>query len=48
MVANLSDGVIVGSAIVNQIAQNAEASDLAEIISKFTKPLIDATHQKSV
>lgn len=48
MVANLSDGVIVGSAIVNQIADHGEASDLAEIISKFTKPLIDATHQKSV
>jgi tryptophan synthase alpha chain len=48
MVANLSDGVIVGSAIVNQIAQNTEASDLAEIVSEFAKPLIDATHNKSV
>ncbi len=47
MVASVSDGVIVGSAIVNQIAANAEAPDLAEIISKFTKPLIDASHQKS-
>ncbi|MFT6794445.1 MAG: tryptophan synthase alpha chain [Rubritalea sp.] len=48
MVANLSDGVIVGSAIVNQIAENAAASNLAEIISNFAKPLIDATHKKSV
>jgi tryptophan synthase alpha subunit len=48
MVANLSDGVIVGSAIVNQIAENAAASNLVEIISNFAKPLIDSTHKKSV
>lgn len=48
MVANLSDGVIVGSAIVNQIAKNAAAPNLVEIIKDFTKPLIDATHNKSV
>lgn len=48
MVANLSDGVIVGSAIVNQVAQNASAENLAEIIGNFAKPLIDATHKRSV
>ena len=48
MVANLSDGVIVGSAIVNQIAQNADSPELTEIVTNFTKPLIEATHKKSV
>ena len=47
MVASVSDGVIVGSAIVNQIAENADKSpqELATIIGTFVKPLIDATHQ---
>ena len=48
MVANASDGVIVGSAIVNQIAQNTDAPNLAQIVTDFTNPLIDATHKKSV
>ena len=48
MVANVSDGVIVGSAIVNQIAQNTDAPNLAKIVSNFTKPLIDATHNQSI
>lgn len=48
MVAKVSDGVIVGSAIVNQIAENANEPNLAEIVTNFTKPLIDATHKKSV
>jgi len=48
MVANVSDGVIVGSAIVNQIAQHGNSSDLVEKVCQFAKPLIDATHQKSV
>ncbi len=47
MVAKISDGVIVGSAIVNQIALNASAPNLAEIIGQFAKPLIDATHLPS-
>ncbi len=48
MVAQVSDGVIVGSAIVNQIAENADSPELAEIVTAFTKPLIDATHKRSV
>ncbi|MGB0775677.1 MAG: tryptophan synthase subunit alpha [Akkermansiaceae bacterium] len=45
MVAQASDGVVVGSAIVNQVAQNADDPNLAQIISDFTTPLISATHQ---
>ncbi|MGJ8657066.1 MAG: tryptophan synthase subunit alpha [Akkermansiaceae bacterium] len=48
MVASVSDGVIVGSAIVNQIAENATNPDLPQIVTNFTKPLIDATHKKTV
>ena len=43
-VASASDGVVVGSAIVNQIAENTTAPNLPEIIAQFTKPLIDASH----
>ncbi len=42
-VALASDGVVVGSAIVNQIAENATDPALPEIISTFTSPLINAT-----
>lgn len=42
-VARSSDGVVVGSAIVNQVAENASAPDLAAIVSAFTTPLITAT-----
>lgn len=41
MVASVSDGVIVGSAIVNKIAENQDTENLAELIAAFTKPLID-------
>lgn len=44
MVASVSDGVIVGSAIVNQIADNANDPQLAQKVAAFVKPLIDATH----
>ncbi len=44
MVASVSDGVIVGSAIVSQIAEHAHAPDLAEKIAAFVTPLIQATH----
>ena len=43
-VASASDGVVVGSVIVNQVAENTTAPNLPEIIGKFTKPLIDASH----
>jgi len=44
MVASVSDGVIVGSAIVNQIAEHAEDPQLSQKVAAFVKPLIDATH----
>lgn len=43
MVAKVSDGVVVGSAIVNQVAKNADASTLPSIIGDFVQPLIQAT-----
>ena len=42
-VAVASDGVVVGSAIVNQVAENATDPNLAKIIHDFTIPLITAT-----
>lgn len=41
MVASVSDGVIVGSAIVNKIAENQDKKNLAELVAAFAKPLID-------
>ena len=42
-VASASDGVVVGSAIVNQVAENTTDPELARMISAFTTPLIEAT-----
>ena len=42
-VATASDGVVVGSAIVNQVAKNAADPDLPTIIQDFVTPLIQAT-----
>ncbi|MCP5538307.1 MAG: tryptophan synthase subunit alpha [Akkermansiaceae bacterium] len=42
-VASACDGVVVGSAIVNQVAENATDPHLAAIVSAFTTPLIAAT-----
>ena len=41
-VARAADGVVVGSAIVNIIAENAGAADVAERVLSFVKPLVDA------
>ncbi len=41
-VANASDGVVVGSAIVNQVAQNTTDPQLPKIITDFVTPLIQA------
>lgn len=41
-VASMADGVVVGSAIVKLIAQNGAASDLAQKVESFVKPLVDA------
>ncbi len=43
MVASISDGVVVGSAIVKQVEENAGAPDVAARVAAFTKPLIEAT-----
>jgi tryptophan synthase alpha chain len=45
-VASASDGVVVGSAIVHQIAEHAENPKSPQIVAEFTTPLIQATHQK--
>jgi tryptophan synthase alpha chain len=44
-IAGMADGVVVGSAIVNLIAQNGSAADLPQKIESFVKPLIDAAHE---
>lgn len=46
-VAQASDGVVVGSAIVNQIAENADHPDLSNIVRDFTTPIIQATKNPS-
>ncbi|MEM9399756.1 MAG: tryptophan synthase subunit alpha [Verrucomicrobiota bacterium] len=45
VVAKCAQGVVVGSAIVNHIAQNLEASDLPQKLTEFVSPLTEATHQ---
>lgn len=42
-VAGMSDGVVVGSAIVRTIADHLDAEDLAERVYDVVKPLVDAT-----
>lgn len=44
MVASVSDGIIVGSAIVNQVAENADSDDIGAKVAAFVKPLADAAH----
>ncbi len=44
MVANLADGVIVGSAIVKTIQENADHPDVASMVGDFVTPLIESTH----
>jgi tryptophan synthase alpha chain len=41
-VANIADGVVVGSAIVQRIAENAGSPDLATRIGDFVRPLAAA------
>ncbi len=42
LVASVSDGVVVGSAIVKQVELHADSADVATKVGAFTKPLIDA------
>ena len=41
-VASQADAVVVGSAVVNQIAEHGGEPDLAERVSKFVEPMVQA------
>jgi tryptophan synthase alpha chain len=45
-VARKADAVVVGSAVVNQIAQHGASADLAERVSSFTAALVKAVKEK--
>jgi len=45
LVAQSAEAVVVGSAIVNQVAQHGKAPDLTERVSDFTRPLLHAVKQ---
>ena len=47
LVASVSDGIVVGSAIVKQVELNAGAPDVAEKVGTFTQPLIAAAKGQS-
>lgn len=42
MVASVSDGIVVGSAIVKQVEEHADSPEVAARVVAFTKPLIEA------
>ncbi len=42
LVAQVADAVVVGSAVVNQIAKHGKSKDLARRVGKFVKSLVDA------
>lgn len=44
-VARVADGVVVGSAIVRQIASHGQDPAVGRILGEFVKPLADAIHQ---
>jgi tryptophan synthase alpha chain len=41
-VAHVADAVVVGSAIVDQIAQHGSSANLADTIASFVKPFVDS------
>ena len=41
-VAECADAIVVGSAVVNQIASHGKSSELVSRVTKFTKTLVDA------
>ena len=45
-VAACSDAIVVGSAIVNQIAEHGAEADLPERVGSFVKTLVDAIREK--
>jgi tryptophan synthase alpha chain len=42
-VASVADAVVVGSAVVNQIAQHGKSKDLVKRVSEFVKTMAEAT-----
>jgi tryptophan synthase alpha chain len=44
-VAALADGVVIGSALVNHIAQHSAATDLLQRLENFARPLAAAIHK---
>lgn len=46
-VASVADGVVVGSAIVRRIAETGNSPQLAEKITDFVRPLVQATGKNS-
>jgi tryptophan synthase alpha chain len=47
LIAQNADAVVVGSAVVNQIAENGKSKELVERVGKFVKSLADAVKGKS-
>ncbi len=47
LVAESAEAVVVGSAIVNQVAQHGKAPGLVERVSEFTRPLLQAVKQRN-
>jgi tryptophan synthase alpha chain len=45
LVAQNADAVVVGSAVVNQIAENGKSKDLVKRVSEFVKSLADAVKE---
>ncbi|MBA4147494.1 MAG: tryptophan synthase subunit alpha [Verrucomicrobia bacterium] len=44
-VAEKAEAIVVGSAVVNQIAQHGKGSDLVQRVTEFVKPLVEAVKQ---
>ena len=47
LVASVSDGIVVGSAIVKQVELNADSPDVADKVGAFTRPLIEAAKARA-
>ncbi|MFN7140061.1 MAG: tryptophan synthase subunit alpha, partial [Limisphaerales bacterium] len=45
-VAQSAEAIVVGSAVVNQIAQHGKSPDLVQRVTDFVKPLVDAVKNK--
>ena len=45
LVSSVSDGIVVGSAIVKQVELHCDAPDVADKVRSFTEPLIAAVKE---